>query len=156
MTIENQVQIIDLPEMHFVGLYLTSPFKDHDPVRVEEMKREFNNRKGEIEHVIHPERYYCPSYSSEVLFTYLICMEVESLSNIPKGMIGFTIPPHRYAKVKSKEDPYQCIHDHLNRNGLHNDRRALALEIYPIDHPVWPDEAEVYIPLSEGQPEKGE
>ncbi len=110
------------------------------------MKQEFYKRKGEIRNVIHPERYISPSFSSEVLFTYLICMEVEDLSNVPEGMIGFTIPPHRYARVKSKGDPYQDIHNYLDSIGQQSDRRALALEIYHFENPIWPDEAEVLIP----------
>ncbi|KRF20224.1 GyrI-like domain-containing protein [Paenibacillus sp. Soil787] len=147
MNPENQVQLLELPEIKLVGLYVTSSFKGHLPERVEEMKREFHKRKGEIRNVIRPERYISPSFSSEVLFTYLICMEVEDLSDVPEGMIGFMIPPHRYAKVKSKDDPYQVIHDYLDANGQQNDRRALSLEIYRFENPVWPDEAEVLIPL---------
>ncbi|BBH24322.1 hypothetical protein Back11_56670 [Paenibacillus baekrokdamisoli] len=144
---ENQVQLLELPEIKLVGLYVTSPFQGHLPERVEAMKQEFYKRKDEICNIIHPERYISPSFSSEVLFTYLICMEVEELSDVPEGMIGFTIPPHRYAKVKSKGDPYQVIHNYLDANGQQNDRRALALEIYHFENPVWPDEAEVLLPL---------
>ncbi|XEC94178.1 GyrI-like domain-containing protein [Paenibacillus tarimensis] len=141
------VEIIEMPEIKLIGLSVTSPFKGHDPKRVEAMKRQFMERKGDIQNAIHPERYISPSFSCEVLFTYMICMEVEDLSEVPEGMIGFTIPPHRYAKVKSKGDPYQVIHDYLNSNGLQNDGRALALEIYRFARPVWPDEAEVLIPI---------
>ncbi|QYR21283.1 GyrI-like domain-containing protein [Paenibacillus sp. sptzw28] len=147
MDAENRIELLEIPEIRLVGLSVTSSFKGHLPERVEAMKQEFYKRKGEIPNVIHPERYISPSFSSEVLFTYLICMEVEDLSEVPEGMIGFTIPPHRYAKTKSTGDPYQVIHDYLNTNGLQNDNRALALEIYYFDKPVWPDEAEVLIPL---------
>jgi predicted transcriptional regulator YdeE len=147
MNTENQVQVLELPEMKLVGLYVTSPFKGHNPQRVEDMKQEFYRRKDEIEHVIHPERYVSPSFTSEVLFTYLISMEVAEIKDVPRGMIGFTIPPHCYAKVKSKGDPYKIIHQYLDANQYKNDGKALALEVYRFDNPVWPDEAEVFIPL---------
>jgi predicted transcriptional regulator YdeE len=77
----------------------------------------------------------------------MICMEVEDLSEIPDGMIGFTIPPHRYGRTRSKGDPYQVIHDHLKANNIESDIKALALEFYTYESPVWPDSVEVYIPL---------
>lgn len=147
MVSDNQVQMLDLPEINLVGLCITSPFKGHRPERVEDMKQEFLRRKDEIRNVIHPERYVSPSFSSEVLFTYLICMEVEDLTDVPQGMIGFTIPPHRYAKIKSKSDPYQNIHDYLKENNKQNNKKALALEIYHFENPAWPDETEVFIPI---------
>jgi predicted transcriptional regulator YdeE len=147
MAADKQVQMLDLPEINLVGLCITSPFKGHLPERVEDMKQEFRRRKDEIRNVIHPERYISPSFSSEVLFTYLICMEVANLSDVPEGMLGFTIPPHRYAKLKSKGDPYQDIHDYLKANNKQSNKRALSLEIYHFENPAWPDEAEVFIPI---------
>ncbi|KRE25179.1 GyrI-like domain-containing protein [Paenibacillus sp. Soil522] len=144
---ENPVQLLEWPEIKLIGLYVTSSFQGHLPEKVDAMKEEFYKRKGEIGSIIHPERYISPSFTSEVLFTYLICMEVEDLSNVPEGMIGFTIPPHRYARIKSKGDPYQDIHNYLDSIGQQSDRRALALEIYHFENPTWPDEAEVLLPL---------
>lgn len=102
MDADHQIQMVDIPEIKLIGLSSTSSFKDNLPERVEAMKQE------------------SPGFTSEVLFTYLICMEVEDLSEVPEGMIGFRIPPHRYAKTKSKGDPYQETHDYLNVNGLQN------------------------------------
>jgi predicted transcriptional regulator YdeE len=147
MNPKDEVQMLELSEIKLVGLYVTSSFQGHLPERVEAMKQEFHKRKDEIRNIIHPERYMCPNFASEVLFTYLICLEVKELSDVPEGLIGFTIPPHRYAKVTSNGDPYQVIHNYLNENGQQSDKRALALEIYQFNNPVWPDEAEVLIPL---------
>ena len=147
MNPENKVQLLELPEIKLIGLSITSSFQGHLPEKVDAMKQEFFKRKSEIRSVIHPKRYISPSFTSEVLFTYLICMEVEDLSHVPEGMIGFTIPPHRYARVKSKGDPYQDIHHYLDSIGQNSNRRALALEIYHFENPTWPDEVEVLLPL---------
>ncbi|MEF3302254.1 GyrI-like domain-containing protein [Paenibacillus sp. GYB003] len=147
MNHENEVQLIELPDIKLVGLSVTSPFQGHDPERVEAMKRLFYERRGEIRNAVRPERYVSPSFSSEVLFTYMICMEVDDLTDAPEGMIGFTIPARRYAKAKTKGDPYRVIGDCLRANGLRSDGRALALEIYRFENPAWPDEAEVLVPL---------
>jgi predicted transcriptional regulator YdeE len=141
------VELLEMPEIKLVGLAITSPFASHQPARVEAMKKEFMERKHEIQNVIHRQRYLSPHFTCEVLFTYMICIEVEDVSEIPEGMIGFTVPPHRYAKVKSKGEPYQVIHDYLKANSMESDQRALALELYHFDNLVWPDETEVYVPI---------
>lgn len=110
---EGVVQVLELPEMKLIGLSITSSFVGHEPERVEAMKREFNSRKDEISNIIHPERYLSPHFTSENLFTYMICMEVEELTNVPEGMLGFTIPAHRYVQVKSKGDPYEILHTYV-------------------------------------------
>jgi predicted transcriptional regulator YdeE len=143
------VELLEMPEIKLVGLTVTLPFTVHQPGSVEAMKKEFMERRHEIRKAIHLGRYLSPHFTSEILFTYMICMEVEDfdIADIPEGMIGFTIPPHRYAKVISKGDPYQVIHDHLKANGLESNQRALALEVYHFANPVWPDETEVYVPI---------
>ena len=93
-----QVEIVELEEMYLVGFSVTLAFERHDSEVVEAMKRQFYSRKDEIRHAIHPERYLSPHFSSDVLFTYLICMEVSSLSDIPEGMLGFTTVRYRLDK----------------------------------------------------------
>lgn len=144
---EGVVQVLELPEMKLIGLSITSSFVGHEPERVEAMKREFNSRKDEISNIIHPERYLSPHFTSENLFTYMICMEVEELTNVPEGMLGFTIPAHRYVQVKSKGDPYEILHTYVRENGLQSNDHALAIEVYQFANPTWPDEVDVYIPL---------
>jgi predicted transcriptional regulator YdeE len=144
---EGQIEMLELPEMKLIGLSITSSFVGHEPERVEAMKREFHSRKDEITDVIHPERYLSPHFSTENLFTYMICMEVEALANVPEGMLGFTIPAHRYVQVKSKGDPYEELHSYVRANNLQSNDRALAIEIYSFANPSWPDEVEVFLPL---------
>lgn len=147
MLVEGQVRVLELPEMKLVGLSITSSFVGHDPERVEAMKQEFNRRKDEISHIIHAERYLSPHFSTENLFTYMICMEVEELTNVPEGMLGFAIPAHQYVHVKSKGDPYDELHSYVRNNDLQSNDRALAIEIYQFANSTWPDEVDVYIPL---------
>lgn len=143
----NQVTIVELGEIHLVGLAVTSVFDHHNPERIEQMKQEFYSRKHEISNVVHPVRYLSPGFTSEVLFTYACCMEVEDLTSIPDGMIGFTVPQHAYAVVQSDTDPYAVIHDYLRGQVMESDNRALALEVYSFANPSWPAEAQVYVPL---------
>ncbi|MNJ73288.1 hypothetical protein D3C77_700650 [compost metagenome] len=76
-------------------------------------------------------------------------MEVSELTGIPEGMLGFTIPAHTYGKGRSEDDPYAVIHDYLQKNGMTNNKRAAALEIYNFENQKWPDQVDVYIPIEE-------
>ncbi|WP_173275695.1 effector binding domain-containing protein [Paenibacillus sp. NEAU-GSW1] len=146
----NQIEVVQLPEKHYVGLSVTSSFRGHDPKRVEQMKESFFCRYDEIRHVVDETQYVSPHFSSEQLFTYLICAEVSRLSDIPEGMIGFTIPAQSYVKTRSSGDPYAELHQYVKEHNLSNNSKALALEVYKRDMPVWPNETEVYIPLARG------
>jgi hypothetical protein len=65
----NEVTYMALPEIKFVGIPVVSTFQHHLPERIEETKRSFLERRQEFKNVIKPERYYCPHFSSEALFT---------------------------------------------------------------------------------------
>lgn len=145
----NQVDIVQLEEMKFIGVPVTSSFQNDSPKRIEDTKNIFMNRKNEIKNVINPDRYVCPHYASEVLFTYLYCMEVNNLDEIPEGMIGFSIPAHRYVTTRSNHDPYEVLHTYLQNREMENNVKALALEVYYFENPNWPTEVDVYIPIKE-------
>lgn len=145
----NAVEIVDLGELKFVGIPVTSSFKGHNPQIIEDTRRVFLDRKDEIQHVLHKDRYVCPHFASEVLFTYFYCMEVSSLDNIPEGMLGFTVPPRKYAKTRSDQDPYQIIQAYLKSSGIDNHVRGISFEIYSFENPEWPKEVDVYMPISE-------
>jgi Uncharacterized protein conserved in bacteria len=145
----NQVEIVRLEEKKVTGIPVTCSFQFHDPAAIEEAKQLFLSRRHEIKQVINPHQYVCPHYSSEVSFTYFYCYEVSELAEIPAGMIGFTIPPHTYGTTRSDSDPYEVIHTYLANNGMKNNSKALAMEIYQIEDPQWPSKVDVFVPVME-------
>ncbi|MCD9023624.1 GyrI-like domain-containing protein [Cohnella silvisoli] len=145
----NQVKLVSLQEKKFVGLPVTSPFEAHQPERIDEAKQIFIERRHEIKAVVNPNEYVCPHYTSEVLFTYFFCMEVSEITDVPNGMIGFTLPAHTYALTRSDQDPYEVIHSFLRDIGKESNQRALAMEIYSFDNPQWPSQVDVYLPIKE-------
>lgn len=149
MTISEEVEIIQLPELKFVGIPVTSVFANHDPNRIEKTKKDFLNRVEEIKRIANPPEYVCLGFVSETLFTYLICVEVTELIEVPEGMLGFSIPAHTYGKARSNDDPYSVIHNYFKRHGINNNKRAVALEIYKFEDPEWPNKVDVYIPIEE-------
>lgn len=148
MSTLDDVKEVTLPERRYIGMAITSPFAAHDPKRVEQLQKQFLSRRFEIKGLLDAETYVCPSFVCEQLFTYLFCMEVNQLSAVPEGMIGFAIPEQRYATVRaSGADPYDLLHAYLKAKGQQNNKRGMALEVYRVHKPVWPDEVDVYIPL---------
>ncbi|WP_123040544.1 GyrI-like domain-containing protein [Cohnella candidum] len=149
MTTSSEVEIIQLPELKFVGIPVTSVFANHDQRRIEKAKQDFLNRIEEIKSIANPSEYVCLGFVSETLFTYLICMEVTELIDVPEGMLGFSIPSHKYGKTRSDEDPYSVIHNYLKQQGMINNKRAVAIEKYKFEDPQWPDKVDVFIPIED-------
>ncbi|WP_373230760.1 GyrI-like domain-containing protein [Cohnella sp.] len=145
----NQVELISLQEKRFVGIPVTSPFQDHQPERIDETRQIFLGRRHEIKAIVNPQEYVCPHFTSEVLFTYFFCMEVSEISDVPSGMIGFTLPAHLYAQTRSDLDPYEVIHSFLRDISMESNSRALAFEVYGFDNPQWPSQVDVYVPVKE-------
>ncbi|RED66145.1 GyrI-like domain-containing protein [Cohnella lupini] len=149
MTISSEVEIIQMPELKFVGIPVTSVFANHEPERIERAKQAFMERTEEIKRIAKASEYVCLSFVSETLFTYLICIEVTELKEVPNDMIGFIVPAHKYGKARSDGDTYSVIHQYLKEQGLKNNKRALAMEIYKFEDPQWPNKVDVYIPIEE-------
>ncbi|SDW58028.1 GyrI-like domain-containing protein [Paenibacillus sp. CF384] len=144
----DDVQEVSLPERHYVGMAITSVFANHDPKRVEQHLKAFIARRFEIKQLVDAGSYVCHSFVCDQLFTYLSCMEVRALPAVPEGMIGFTIPPQRYVKVRVEQgDPYELLHAYIKAQGLSSNKRGMAMEVYQIHKPLWPSEVDVYIPL---------
>ncbi|QHW34341.1 GyrI-like domain-containing protein [Paenibacillus rhizovicinus] len=149
MSTLDDVKEITLPERSYIGMALTSPLAAHEPKRVEQLKKLFIGRRFEIKGLLDSESYVCPSFVCEQLFTYLFCMQVNQLSVVPYGMIGFIIPEQRYVTVRAQgTDPYELLHAYLKAKGLQNNKRGMALEVYRLPKSLWPDEVDVYIPIA--------
>lgn len=144
----NQVEIVIFEEKHFIGVPVTVAFQKHDPERIKEANQIFLTRKNEIKGIINEHEYVCPHFANDVLFTYIYCMEVSEISDIPDGMLGFNVPSQRYAKVSSTDqDPYKLIKSYLKAKGLENNTRSLALEVFRFGEHQNINNASIFVPL---------
>ncbi|XEC96596.1 GyrI-like domain-containing protein [Paenibacillus tarimensis] len=144
----NQVEIITLETKHFVGVPVTVAFQKHDPGRIKEANQIFIDRKHEIQGIVKEYEYVCPHFANDVLFTYIYCMEVSEITHIPDGMIGFSLPSQQYAKVRSTDqDPYGLIKNYLDANGLENNTRSLALEVFIFGEKQHYNNADILVPI---------
>lgn len=142
------VQMVRLDEKKFVGFAVTSSF--HDMKGIGEANRLFMERKHEIAGTVDSEHYVCPHFANEVLFTYMYCMEVSELNEIPEGMIGFTVPAGRYARARSKvADPYALIHAHLSENGLETNPNLVAFEVFAFGEEESKYNADIFVPVKD-------
>jgi len=146
----NQVEMIALEAKHYVGVPVTVAFQKQDPDRIKEANRLFIEKKHEIQGIVNEREYVCPHFANDVLFTYIYCMEVSEISHIPEGMIGFSLPAQRYAKVRSADgDPYALIKNYLETNGLENNTRTLALEIFEFGEEQNFHNADILVPVKD-------
>jgi predicted transcriptional regulator YdeE len=144
----NQIEIVTLEEKYFVGVPVTNVFQRFDPDRIKEANQIFLARKSEIKEIINEHEYVCPHFANDVLFTYIYCMEVTEIKDIPKGMIGFCVPSQRYVKVTSTDqDPYALIKSYLKENGLENNTRSLALEVFRFGEEQHFNNADIFVPI---------
>ncbi|MEK8132145.1 effector binding domain-containing protein [Paenibacillus filicis] len=144
----NQIEIVTLEEKHFVGVPVTNVFQRVEPESIKEANQVFLARKSEIKEIMNPHVYVCPHFANDVLFTYIYCMEVTGIEGVPKGMIGFSVPSQRYAKVRSiDQDPYALIKSFLKEKGLDNNPRSLALEVFRFGEEQHFNNADIFVPI---------
>ncbi|MCM3626045.1 GyrI-like domain-containing protein [Paenibacillus glycanilyticus] len=145
---KEQVEIVALGEKHFIGVPVTNAFHKADPKSIREAYQIFLSRKEEITDMVDRDCYVCPHFANDYLFTYIYCMEVFRIGDVPQGMIGFSLPSQRYAKARSADqDPYARIKATLEAMNLENNTRSLALEIFRFGEEQHVNNADVYIPI---------
>ena len=144
----NQIEIVTLEEKHFVGVPVTNVFQRFVPESIQEANQAFLARKREIKGILNQHEYVCPHFANDVLFTYIYCMEVTRIEDVPKGMIGFSVPSQRYAKVRSiDQDPYAIIKTFLKENSVENNPRSLALEVFRFGEEQHFNNADIFVPI---------
>lgn len=79
------------------------------------------------------------------MFTYFYCLQVSELSDIPEGMMGFSIPAATYAAVHYEgphpmgPDPYETLAKYRSENGIEAQSNAMVLERYRFEHQNLPE-----------------
>jgi effector-binding domain-containing protein len=142
----NEVKIIKFHEMKMVGFSVSVSFKDGDFSKIWKTKQLFMKRKDEIQHVVNPETYWAPRNNCEVIFTYFFCLQVSKLTDIPEGMIGFTIPETTYATVYYNgthpwnPDPYDLLALFRQANNFTTKENGMVLEKYRFEKDCTPME----------------
>lgn len=133
---EMKISRQELPELLFIGLPVNVSFKHGDFSRIGQVKETFMRRRGEIPNIVDADHYFAPWYNCEVMFTYLYCMRVGSLEQVPEGMMGFAVPAHDYLLAQYDgvhpfgQDPYAELQRYRETYGLKAHKAAMIIEKY--------------------------
>lgn len=142
------IERITLEAKCFIGIPVTNVFNRFDSERMQESNELFHIRRNEIKGILNPQEYVCPHFANDILFTYIYCMEVKEISDIPQGMIGFEVPGQNYIKIRTLDhDPYAIGQEFLKENGLKNNVKSLALEVFKFGEKQHFNHADIYIPI---------
>jgi predicted transcriptional regulator YdeE len=146
----SQFELVTLETKYFIGVPVTNVFQRFDSKRMKEANHCFLERKNEIKGIVNEQEYVCPHFANDILFTYIYCLEVEVINDIPEGMIGFEVPSQRYVEVRSSDqDPYAICQEYLKENGFENNIKSLALEVFKFGEEQHFNNAVIYIPIVE-------
>ncbi|KGX83208.1 GyrI-like domain-containing protein [Pontibacillus marinus] len=123
-----EAKIIEKPGFTIVGMKCDTTMKEKDEIIPKVVDDFHMERMGEVNDRINAPHAYGvfidpPNWDPETEpFTWITAVEVESVDNVPEGMISKTIPAHTYATVYydpkiMKMNPYIDLHRWINEQG---------------------------------------
>ncbi len=150
-----QVKVVEKEELRVVGIAWNGTYSQTKKIPslftvMEERLREVQNKTSEPVLI-------APFHSRETEFTYFVTAPVEEITEVPEGMVGFTIPRKNYVftthkgKAEEVENTYQKIFSWMKDYGYEQDHQALSIEIYKEEYK--PEYAEgnlifdIYLPV---------
>ncbi|MFD3258109.1 GyrI-like domain-containing protein [Paenibacillus lentus] len=144
---------LTIREYSLIGQSITTNFPSGFPDAALKVQLEFVERRSEIMNSKDKEVLFSPYMCNGIIATYFACLEVSDLTDIPEGMIGFTLPSQTYAKInctnKSIGEAYDRIFKWMNEKGyvqrfLEN---TCPIEIFYFEDNVEEEDVEILIPV---------
>lgn len=142
-------------KLQLVGQCATGNFPKSFPEVAMNVQQEFENRRDEVRHTVHPDVIYSPYLANSLVATYFACVEVQEFDDIPKGMMALTIPLTTYAKIscsnKTIDKGYEKIFSWMKDNGYRQENleKSFPLEVFYFEDNVEEEIVELYIPIVE-------
>lgn len=130
-------------------------FPQHFPDAALQIQTQFVERRHEVINAKNQEVLFSPYMCNGIFATYFACLEVEDLSIIPEGMIGFKLPSTTYAKIncttKSIGEAYPKLFHWMQENGYQQKilDHTCPMEIYYFEENVEEEQVELWIPIKE-------
>lgn len=140
-------------EYKLIGQSITAHFPTGFPEAAKRVQMEFAERRGEIKNAVDREVIFSPHMCNGIVATYFACLEVNALTDIPEGMIGFTIPSVTYAKIhcttKSIDEAYGEVFRWMHENGYEQKYldNTCPIEVFYYEDNVEEKDVELLIPL---------
>ncbi|HEY4552138.1 MAG TPA: GyrI-like domain-containing protein [Bacillaceae bacterium] len=140
-------------EFKLVGQSITANFPDSFPDAAMKIQMEFEKRRSEVPNARNKEVLFSPYMCNDIIATYFACLEVEEIDAIPEGMIGFTLPVTKYAKIqcsnKTIGEGYNHVFSWMQENGYKQKwlDRSCPIEIFYLEDNAEEEVVEILIPI---------
>ena len=135
-----ECKIVEKGAMKFVGMHRRSTQKNNT---IPQLWEEFMERGKEIRHVVNPNVAFgvcfheeVENFTDETPFSYLAGMEVDSMDDIPEGMMVREIPAAKYAvfthkgSLETLGETYQAIYFKWAKETEYTLAKADMFELY--------------------------
>jgi AraC family transcriptional regulator len=132
------IQVVEKEELKVVGISWNGTYSQASiiPKLFEVME----DRLGEVPNKTDEPVLIAPFHSRETEFTYFVTAPVENITDVPEGMVGFTIPSKNYVFATHKgrqeevENTYLQMFAWMKEYGYEQDHQALSLEVFKEEH----------------------
>lgn len=140
-------------EYELIGQSITGNFPESFPDAAMKVHMEFEKRLHEVVNCKDRHVLISPYMSNDIVATYFACAEVDSLTDIPEGMIGLKLPMVEYAKIscsnKTIDQGYSKLFAWMGENGykpkLYD--RSFPIEVFYLEENAEEEVVELLIPI---------
>lgn len=128
------IQVLEKEEMKVVGISWSGTYSQLNTIP--ELFDVMKERIDEVPNQTNTSILIAPFHSRETELTYYVTTPVETLENVPEGMVGFTIPRKNYVCTSHKgsldeiAQTYQQTLVWMQEYGYDLDDHALSLEVF--------------------------
>jgi AraC family transcriptional regulator len=118
-------QIKTMPSFSVIGMV----YSGRTPWKIPQLWRTFGSRIVEIKNVINPTISYglTSAYQEKKGFTYIACVEVGRIENVPQGMVSYTVPEQIYAVFPCNLAKFRKIYYEVRREWVPENGYELTL-----------------------------
>jgi predicted transcriptional regulator YdeE len=141
-------------EFILIGESTTANFPHSFPEAAFRVHQGFEGKRGQIKNAIDKNVLISPYMSNDIMTTYFACLEVTDLKAIPEGMLGFSIPLTKYAKVtctnRTIDEGYATVFEWLKEKNYKQKwlDSSFPIEIFYLEEHGKEEIVEILIPLA--------
>ncbi|TSB47374.1 GyrI-like domain-containing protein [Alkalicoccobacillus porphyridii] len=141
----------------FVGVSTTANFPNAFPEAAINLQLDFESRVHEIRESKKRDVIFSPYMCNNFVATYFSCVEVSEIKDVPEGMIGFSLPKVRYAKIQCSNqtigEGYERLFTWMAEKGFSQIHlnNTMPVEIFYPEDDMHEFKAEILIPIGENK-----
>ncbi|MGN7388162.1 GyrI-like domain-containing protein [Sporosarcina sp. SAFN-015] len=140
-------------EYALIGQSITANFPQSFPNAAMKVQMDFEKRIDEVVNCKNKQVLISPYMCNDIVATYFACVEVEELTEIPEGMIGFTLPLMDYAKIscsnKTIDQGYSKLFAWMGENGYKQKwyDKSFPMEVFYLEEGAEEEVVEILVPI---------